>query len=58
MVVAMCAWGAIERRYIHAAIYVIGRAVEFCLQSDSFCVVVCYRFDKAVCQVKVNRLLV
>jgi hypothetical protein len=40
MVVAMYMEArAIEWRYLHAAIYAIGRAVEFCLESDSFCVV-------------------
>ena len=40
MVVAMYMEArAIERQYLHAAIYVIGIAVGFCLESDSFCVV-------------------
>ena len=40
MVVAMYMEArATERQYLHAAIYDIGRAVGFCLESDSFCVV-------------------
>ena len=40
MVVAMYMGArATERRYLHAAIYVIRIAVGFCLESDSFYVV-------------------